>query len=845
MTVFFGNEADFPAGATLWEPSAPPVADDFIRDVMVTAEAFGAAQEAQRFVGNTFSATTAMETAIDRRNDAIRAATGVALDNPLRASIDRREAFARMRAKGIPGLSDPNDMVRATFTENVQAYEERLARLAEERQGDGAAMAAIRPGVSVEDDARNVARAAELRAGEAIAAPSSRPWLKYGGSIAGTMMGWIRDPANVAQLFLGAGGGSAATTVGGAVVRTALREAVVNAAGEALVQPTVQKWRAELGLEAGLGEAAKNVAMAGAFGGLIGGVAGGIGHALRPDAPVIARALAGDDEALIAAARDSGDPVLRAGADAMEADNLARGAPPAWADPAEHGADFAQAMRFAEDPEAFEPPAPTYLFAWHGSPHQFDRFDVASIGRGEGTQHEGHGLYFAEREGVARWYQEAYKAPVIAHADGTLVPLDNGDLPSSVRNTLGDIIAKGDDPPAQVKRLFGANLRHAEKQLERQRHWAEVGNEAAQAKVAELEREIGAFQHAIALLDEGGADITLTTRSHLYDARITRRPDEFLDLNASLADQSDHVKEALAKLGYNADDPVAAARSGDDIRGDFYADFDPAEVAARLRAAGIAGTKYFDGRSKVALGLDANAAAARNFVVFDDADIRILSRDGVSLLADLPAGASYAGRGDFGPVISGFELSEGARWRAAADYLMKAQDGEVPGALWHPDIGPIDLVWGFWNGSNGMGLAKIVGKHPEVLDRLGEVVAQGEVVSESANRVRLASDEGRAVIRLEFDGTRKKWLMTAYDPRAGGRTESPGGLQAGSHSSPASRADDTIAAAAPVEKPRGILEAYPLGDDATGGARMVTSDALRAAGARDGELAAITRACNT
>ncbi|MGL4556087.1 MAG: hypothetical protein ACRCV5_01190, partial [Afipia sp.] len=44
--------------------------------------------------------------------------------------------------------------------------------------------------------------------------------------------------------------------------------------------------------------------------------------------------------------------------------------------------------------------------AFHGSPHDFDRFDVSKIGTGEGAQAYGHGLYFAESEGVAKSYRD-------------------------------------------------------------------------------------------------------------------------------------------------------------------------------------------------------------------------------------------------------------------------------------------------------------------------------------------------------------------------------------------------------------------------------------------------------
>jgi len=47
----------------------------------------------------------------------------------------------------------------------------------------------------------------------------------------------------------------------------------------------------------------------------------------------------------------------------------------------------------------------TPIRAYHGSPHTFDRFDLSKIGTGEGAQAYGHGLYFAENEGVARSYK--------------------------------------------------------------------------------------------------------------------------------------------------------------------------------------------------------------------------------------------------------------------------------------------------------------------------------------------------------------------------------------------------------------------------------------------------------
>src|SRR6185312_4188319 len=45
--------------------------------------------------------------------------------------------------------------------------------------------------------------------------------------------------------------------------------------------------------------------------------------------------------------------------------------------------------------------------AYHGSPHDFDAFDLSKIGTGEGAQAYGHGLYMAENEATAKSYKAA------------------------------------------------------------------------------------------------------------------------------------------------------------------------------------------------------------------------------------------------------------------------------------------------------------------------------------------------------------------------------------------------------------------------------------------------------
>jgi hypothetical protein len=45
--------------------------------------------------------------------------------------------------------------------------------------------------------------------------------------------------------------------------------------------------------------------------------------------------------------------------------------------------------------------------AWHGSPYEFDKFQTAFMGKGEGAQAFGWGLYFTDLNGIAREYAES------------------------------------------------------------------------------------------------------------------------------------------------------------------------------------------------------------------------------------------------------------------------------------------------------------------------------------------------------------------------------------------------------------------------------------------------------
>lgn len=65
-----------------------------------------------------------------------------------------------------------------------------------------------------------------------------------------------------------------------------------------------------------------------------------------------------------------------------------------------------------------------YQSAWHGSPYDFDEFDLGSIGGGLGTQAFGWGLYFTENKNVAEKYKVERKSKNKFTLNGNDIPIE-------------------------------------------------------------------------------------------------------------------------------------------------------------------------------------------------------------------------------------------------------------------------------------------------------------------------------------------------------------------------------------------------------------------------------------
>ena len=245
----------------------------------------------------------------------------------------------------------------------------------------------------------------------------------------------------------------------------------------------------------------------------------------------------------------------------------------------------------------YDPNRLNAITAYHGSPHDFDRFSMDKIGTGEGAQAYGHGLYFAENEGVARGYRDSV--------------------------TSGQ---QGMGWKAQAKALLD--------------EWgdAEIAAEVAEGYAmradanSRVPKEV--WEDVAAKLRSGVDRRALDGR--MYEVNINANPDDFLDWDAPLSAQSPKVRDFAEKryqdfFGRPPSDDVQGdllwklAHPQNDLDGRGWLDVGPAADASnRLRDAGISGIKYLDQGSRGAAG------GTRNFVVFDENLIEIVRKYGIA-----------------------------------------------------------------------------------------------------------------------------------------------------------------------------------------------------------------------
>lgn len=198
--------------------------------------------------------------------------------------------------------------------------------------------------------------------------------------------------------------------------------------------------------------------------------------------------------------------------------------------------------------------------AYHGSPHDFDRFEFSprTLGTGEGAQAYGNGLYFAENEAVAR----AYKAALAPPYQGTQVHM-------AAKEALD--LSQGDT--GRALDLLNSKMRDA----------YSTGN-TWEARV---------YQDAVNNFDQ----VTKDLPGRMYEVAIKADPEEFLNWDATLKSQP-QVMERLAQVPRLS--RQRALFDSEHARGmnAYLSAGSKADATEALRDAGIPGVRYFDQGSR-------------------------------------------------------------------------------------------------------------------------------------------------------------------------------------------------------------------------------------------------------
>ena len=250
--------------------------------------------------------------------------------------------------------------------------------------------------------------------------------------------------------------------------------------------------------------------------------------------------------------------------------------------------------------------------AYHGSPYRFDKFSLDHMGKGEGAQAFGWGLYFAKNKDIAEWYRDNLSSR--QGANPTDMKL-SGKTPMEWYKHFETLANKSKDPTALYDRM--SMLEDLEI------NWNAQGT-LRDAKENEYSPEaIKWFEETIAKhFDRPGAT---------YEVEIPE-DSEMLDWDTPLSEQPEKVRAALSLIDIPDQkmqgseiyafirNEIADASGQRGTKPSFYQSF-AQQASEKLNELGIKGIKFLDANSRDG----SQAEGSSNYVVFDDAAISVLN----------------------------------------------------------------------------------------------------------------------------------------------------------------------------------------------------------------------------
>ncbi|MDU3877951.1 MAG: hypothetical protein E7G82_00655 [Veillonella sp.] len=282
-----------------------------------------------------------------------------------------------------------------------------------------------------------------------------------------------------------------------------------------------------------------------------------------------------------------------------------------------------------------------YQSAWHGSPHDFDTFDLGAIGTGEGNQVHGWGLYFAKDKKVSDLYRR--ELSLIHDVDkGTLFKVDVPDTKTMIdeqqslnilsKETKQSLNAAINALPEQEKEVFINEYTNSPLF----NHYAKKGIDELGSKFNQLDTEYNLLKDKYLDKYIEGELNTITQRT------INRLAEKYnIDLKA-LKENPDSIKDVknqLDTMWFNAftEYGMASKKYREIYWGKYKEDF-----STLLNDSGINGRDFYLALSK-ALGGAKKASEHLNeygvkgityvgeqdgrcYVVFDDKAIKVIEK---------------------------------------------------------------------------------------------------------------------------------------------------------------------------------------------------------------------------
>lgn len=282
-----------------------------------------------------------------------------------------------------------------------------------------------------------------------------------------------------------------------------------------------------------------------------------------------------------------------------------------------------------------------YQAAWHGSPHDFDEFDLGAIGSGEGNQAHGWGLYFAKNKKVSDVYRREL-AMIHDTGKGTLFKVD---IPNTIDmldedknlkllkdETLKRIINAVNELPEQEKEVFINEYRKSPTY----QHYSKRKIDEMDSKFDATDREYNLLKEYLDKFVNGEELKKIQQRT--FDRLVDKYN---IDLNALKNNQItlEQIKTQLDTMWFEAFKELGMAKEKDR---EEYVEKYKKDFSLLLEDGGVNGKSFYSALSKA---LNGDKAASKHlnehgikgivyegeidgtcYVVFDDKAIKIIEK---------------------------------------------------------------------------------------------------------------------------------------------------------------------------------------------------------------------------